>query len=136
MIDRCRYLLVSSISNAVFIFSVVIWIPYFCISMRPLYAAGAASGRYFWIDRAVKPGNVENYLLLIALSTVCFGGLNAAWWRYLMSAAFYVIPNAMCAMCLVLLISIFGDMALHYCNGNIHNLVCVSMPLFHTSLLL
>ena len=59
--------------------------------MSPLSVAGAESWRYFWTARTVKPGHVENCLLLISFSSFCLGGLNAAWWRYLMSAAFDVM---------------------------------------------
>ena len=59
--------------------------------MWPLSVAGAESGIFFWIARTVDPGHVDHFLLLMAFSRVCFGGLNAAWWRYLISAAFEVM---------------------------------------------
>ena len=60
----------------------------------------------------MKPGHVENCLLLIAFSGVCFGGMNAAWWRYLMSAAFDVMENALYAMYILFIVSVLGDVAL------------------------
>ena len=74
--------------------------------------------------------------MLIAFSSVCLGGINSAWWTYLVSAAFNVMAYALYDMCLVLLVSVLGDVALNSCNGNIHNLVCDSLPLFHTNFLL
>ena len=53
-----------------------------------------------------------------------------------MIAAFDVMENELHAMCLVFLVSILGDVALQYCNGNTHNRVCGSLTPFHTSLLL
>ena len=50
-----------------------------------------------------------------------------------MSADFDTNANALYAMCLVLLISVLDDMALHSCNGNIDNRVCGSLTPFHTS---
>ena len=73
------------------------------------------------------------FFLLIAFSTVCFGGLNVAWWRNLMSADFDTNANALYAMCLVLLVSFLGDVEFHSCNGNTHNRVCGSLPSFNTS---
>ena len=78
MIGRYRSLFVLSISNTVLIFSLVLQITCFCIFIWTLSVASAESGRYFWTARAVKPGHVENCLLLIAFSSVCFGRLNAA----------------------------------------------------------
>ena len=125
-----------SISNSVLIFSLVLRIPCFCLFVWPFYVAGAASGRYFWTACAVKPFHVENCLLLMDFSRVCFGGLNAAWSRYLISAAFYVMEYVLHAMCLVFLVFVFGVVVLQSCNGNIHDLVCGSLPPFHMSLLL
>ena len=51
---------VSSISNSVLIFSLVLQIPCLCPFMCPLSVAGAECGRYFWTTRAVNPGHVEN----------------------------------------------------------------------------
>ena len=45
VIGGCRSLFVSSISNSVLIFTLVLRIPYFCIFMWPLSVAGAESGR-------------------------------------------------------------------------------------------
>ena len=53
-----------------------------------------------------------------------------------MSATFNFISNTLYDMCLVLLVSVLGDVALNSCNGNIHNLVCDSLPPFHTNFLL
>ena len=111
MIGRCISLLVSSISNNIFILSLVLRIPCFCPFMWTSSVAGAESGRYFWTARAVKPGHVENCLLLIAFGSVCFGGLNAAWWSYLMSAAFYVMEYALYDRYLVWSVSVFVDVA-------------------------
>ena len=72
-IDGCRYLFVPSITNTVLIFSLVLQIPYFCLFMWPLSVSGSESGRYFWTARAVNLGSVENCLLLITFSSVCFG---------------------------------------------------------------
>ena len=88
-----------------------------------MYVACAESGRYFWTARAVKPGHVENSLLLIAFSSVCFGGMHVAWWRYLMITAFNFMSNFLDAMCLVFLVSFLGDVLLQSCNGNTHNFV-------------
>ena len=104
--------------------------------MWPLSVFGAESERYFWPARAVKPGHVENCLLLIAFTSVCFGGLNTALWRYFMSAAFDVMAYALYAMCPVFLFYVLGDVALQSCNGNTHNRVCGSLPYLHTILLL
>ena len=68
----------------------------------------------------MKPGHVENCLFLIEFISIHFGGLNVAWWSYLMSAAFDIMTNALNSMCLVLLVSFFSDVELHSCNGNIH----------------
>ena len=103
---------VSTISNAVFIFSLVLQIPCFCLLMWPLSVAGAESGRCFCIERAVNPGHVEKSLLLIDFSSVSFGGQNVTWWRYLMSMFFNFIENALYAMCLVFLVSVLGDVVL------------------------
>ena len=100
----CRSLFVLILSNTVWILSLVLQISCFCLFMWPLSVAGAESGRYFWTDRAVKPGHVENCLVLISFSSVCFGGMNASWCRYFMSAAFDVTENALYAMFLVLLV--------------------------------
>ena len=53
-----------------------------------------------------------------------------------MSAAFDVMAFALYVICLVGSVSVFVDAALHYCSGNIHNLICNSLPSFHTILLL
>ena len=53
-----------------------------------------------------------------------------------MSASFDVMENALYAMFLVLLISVFVGVKLHSCNVSIHNLVCGSLPPFYTSFLL
>ena len=74
--------------------------------------------------------------MLIAFSSVCLGGINSDWWTYLVSAAFNVMAYALYDMCLVLLVSIFVHVDFHSCNGNIHNIVCGSLPPFHTSFLL
>ena len=66
-------------------------IPYFCLFMMPLSVASTYSRRYFCTACAVNPGHVENYLLFIAFSSVCLGGLNAAWWRYFMSEDYGII---------------------------------------------
>ena len=81
-------------------------------------------------------GPVENCLLLIAFSSVCFGGMNVAWWRYLLSVALDIMEDSFFYICLVLLVSDLGDVVLHSCNGNIHNPLCGSLPTLHTSLLL
>ena len=104
--------------------------------MWPLSVASAESGRYFWTDCSVNPGRIEKNLFLISFSSVFLGGLNAAWWRYLMSAYFDVMAYAFYAVCLVWSVSIFVDVVLHSCSGNIHNLVCSYRPPFHTSFLL
>ena len=101
--------------------------------MWPLSVAGTESGRYFWIARAVNTGHVQNCVLLIDFTSVCFGGLSAAWRKYLMSASFYVMENVLYAMFLVLLVSILGDVKLLYFDGNIHNRVCGSLTSFHIS---
>ena len=84
----------------------------------------------------MKPGYVENCLLLIAFSSVCFGGLNVASWRYFMSAALNAMANVLYSMCILFIVSILGDVALQSCNSNIHNCVCVSLSPFNTSFLL
>ena len=63
--------------------------------MLPLSVAGAESGKYCWTARAVNLGHVENCLLLMSFSRVCFGGMNAAWSRYLISADFEVMAYAL-----------------------------------------
>ena len=73
VICRCRYLFVSSISNAVLNFSLILLITFFLIFIWPLYVAGAESWRYFWTTQAVKPVHIEILFLLIAFSTVCLG---------------------------------------------------------------
>ena len=98
--------------------------------------AGAEYGRYFWTASAVKPGYVENCLLLISFSSACFGVLNVASCRYLMSAALNAMANVLYSMCLLFIVSIIGDVEFQSCNGNIHNCVCSSLPPFHTILLL
>ena len=100
--------------------------------MCPLSVSGAESGRYFWTARSVNPGHVEKQLLM-DFSRVCFGGLNAAWWRYLLIMAFDFMAYALHVRCLLLIVSVLGVVALQSCNGNIHNLVCSSIPHFHTS---
>ena len=55
----------------------------------------------------------------MALSRVCFGGLNAAWWRYLFSAALDGIAYALQDRCLVFCVSVLGVVLLRCCNGNI-----------------
>ena len=104
--------------------------------MWPLSVAGAELGIYFWTAHAVKLGHVENCLLFIAFIIVCLGGINSAWYGYLMGAALYVTVYALYDMCLVLLVSIFVHVDFHSCNGNIHNIVCGFLPPFHTSFLL
>ena len=84
----------------------------------------------------MRPGHIENCLLLISFSSVCFGVLNVALWRYLMSAALNAMANVLYSMCLLLIVYILGDVALQSCNGNIHNRVCNYLPPFHTILLL
>ena len=69
----------------------------------------------------MKPGHVEIFLLLIAFSSVCLGGLNSSWWIYFMSADLDVMAYALYAMCLVLPVSVFVDVELPSCNYNIHN---------------
>ena len=59
MIDRCRSLLVSSLSYYVFILFLVLMILCFCLLMCSLSVAGAESGKYCWTGRAVNPGQVE-----------------------------------------------------------------------------
>ena len=100
--------------------------------MCSLSVDGAESGRYFWTARAVNPGHVEKTLLFLSLSSVSLGVLNAAWWRYLISAPLDVVPYALYAMCLVWTICVSGDVLLFSCSGNIHNIVCGSRPPFHT----
>ena len=92
----------------------------------PLVCYCAESGRYFWTARAFNLGHVENCLLLISFRSVCLGRLNEVWWRYLMSAALYVIAYALYAMCLVWTVCVSGDVLLDSCGGNTHNLVCGS----------
>ena len=88
-------------SNDVLIFSLVLLISCFCLFVCPLYVTVAEYGGYFWTDRAVNLGHVENCLLFIAFRSVCLGGLNSAWWIYFMSATLYVMEYALYAMCLV-----------------------------------
>ena len=83
----------------------------------------------------MKPGHV-NFSLFMACSRVCFGGLNAIWWRCLISVDFYVMAYTLHSKCLVFLVSILGIVVLQSCDGNMHNLVCSYLPLFHTRLLL
>ena len=111
-------------------------IPCFYTFLWPLSVASAESRRYFGTACVVKPGLVEKNSLFIAFIFVCFCGLNAAWWRYLMSAAFDVMANELYAMCPLLLVYEVGDVMLHSCNGNIHHPVCVYLPPIHTSFLL
>ena len=136
MVGGCRFLLVSSIHDSVLIIYLVLQIPCFCIFMWPLSVAGAELGIYFWTAHAVKLGHAENCLLFIDFIIVCLGGINSAWYGYLMGAALYVTVYALYDMCLVLPEYVFVDIALHSCSGNIHNIVCGSRPPFHTSLLL
>ena len=49
----------------------------------------------------MRPGHIENCLLLISFSSVFLGGLNVAWWSYLIIAAFDGMESALYAMCLV-----------------------------------
>ena len=84
----------------------------------------------------MNPGHDENCLLFIDFRSVCLGGLNSDWWRYLMSAALDFMVYALYAMCLVWTGCVSGDLLLYSCSGNIHNLVCGSLPTFHTSFLL
>ena len=104
--------------------------------MWTLSVAGADPGRKFWTARAVNLGHVENCLLLVSFNMVCFGGLNAIWWRCLISADFYVMAYTLHSKCLVFLVSILGVVVLQSCDGNMHNLVCSYLPPFHTRLLL
>ena len=136
VIGGCRSLLASSFSNAVLIFSLVLLIPCFFLSICPSSVAGAKSGRYFCTSRAINTGHVENFLFLIFFRSVCLGGLNAAWWRYFMSAALVVMENALFAMFLVWTVCVSGNVLLYYCSGNIQNLVCDSRPPFRTSFIL
>ena len=98
---------VSSVSNTIFIFYLVLQIPCFCLFMLFLSVAGEDSGRYFHTARAVNPVQVENWFLLIDFSRVCFGGLNAAWWRYLISSSFEVMAYVLLSRCLVFSISFY-----------------------------
>ena len=82
-------------------FSLVLLIPCFYLFMCPLSVAGAKSGRYFWTACAVNPGHVEYCSLLIAFRSICLCGINAAWRRYLISAALDVMEYVLYAMCLV-----------------------------------
>ena len=91
MIGGFRSLLVSTCYNYVLIFSLVLLMPCFFLFMCPLSVADAEFEGSFWTARAVNPGHVENCLLLISFRIVCLGGLNAAWWSYLMSADLDVI---------------------------------------------
>ena len=84
----------------------------------------------------MKPGHVENCLLFISFSSVCLGGINSAWWKYLMGVAFNVMAYVLYAMCLVWTVSDFVCVMLHSCSGNIHSLFCGYRPPFHTSSLL
>ena len=84
--------------------------------MWPLYVAREESGRYFCTARAVNPGHVENCLLLMDFSRVCFGALNAAWWSYLISTDFDVTAYALHDRCLVSLVSILDVVAFQSCN--------------------
>ena len=104
--------------------------------MCPLAVAGAKSERYFWTARAVNLGHVENKLFLTAFMSICLGGLNAAWWRYLMSASLNAMVYSFYAMCLVWTVCVSGDVLVFYFSGNIHNLVSGSHPPFHTRFLL
>ena len=113
MIGGSRYLLVPSLSKDVLIFSVVLLIPCFCLFMFPLSIAGAYSGRYFWTAHAVNPGHADNCLLLIAFTSVCLYGINAACCRYLMSADLDVMEYALYDMCLVWPVCVSGDVLLY-----------------------
>ena len=81
--------------------------------MCPLSVAGAESGRYFWTARDVNPGHVEKRLLFIAFRSVCLGGLNAAWWGYLIISALDFMAYAFYAMCLVWPVCVSGDVLLY-----------------------
>ena len=91
MIGGCRSIFVSSFYNTVLVFSLVLLIPCLCLLVCPLSVVSAESGRYVWTSRTMNTGHVEKYLLFISFRSVCLGGLNAAWWSYLMSAALYVM---------------------------------------------
>ena len=79
---------VSILSNAFFIFYLVDLIPFCCLFICPLSVAGHDSGRYFSTASAVRPGHVANWLFLIDLRRVEFGGQNKHWWRNLMTSSF------------------------------------------------
>ena len=67
---------VSIISNAFLFFSLVDLIPFCCLFICPLSVAGHDSGRYFSTAYDVRPGHVANWLFMIALRRVDFGGQN------------------------------------------------------------
>ena len=113
MIGRCISLFISIILNIVLIFSLVLLISCFCLFVCPLYVTVAEYGGYFWTDRAVNLGHVENCLLFIAFRSVCLGGLNAAWWGYLIISALDFMAYAFYAMCLVWPVCVSGDVLLY-----------------------
>jgi hypothetical protein len=69
--------------------------------MCPLSVAGALSGRYCWTALAVSPGHVVNWLFVIALRSVRFGGLKRHWCRYFINDSFDFIVYALAATLLV-----------------------------------
>ena len=84
----------------------------------------------------MNTGHVEFILLFIEFRSVCLGGINADWWRYLMSAALDVMSYSLYAMCLVWSVCVSVDVLLYVCGGNIRNLVFGYRPPFHTIFLL
>ena len=124
------------LSNSVFILSLVLIFPYFCLFIFTLSVAGAESWRYFWTARAVNTCHDEICLLLITFRSGCLGGLNVAWWRYLMSYALDVMAYTLYAMCLVLTVFVSVNVFLYIFSVNINNLVCCSRPPFHTGFVL
>ena len=61
----------------------------------------------------MKSGHVANCLLFIAIRSVSLGGLNAALWRYFMSAALDVMEYSLYVMCLVWSVFVSVDVLLH-----------------------
>ena len=88
-----------------------------------LSVSGEESGRYCWTVRDVNTGHVKNGLLLMDFIMVCFGRLNASWWRYLINAASKFMESALLAWCSVSLVSVVGIAVLGFCKGKTNSRV-------------
>ena len=60
----------------------------------------------------MNPVHIADCLFLISFGSICFGGLNASWWRSFISAAFDVMENALYAMYILFIVSVLGGVAL------------------------